>query len=62
MGSAIAIQYMQKFNNLIIKGMILDSPFVCLLDVILQMASSRTKIPNFILKSLSTFVSNELKK
>ncbi|CAD8173186.1 unnamed protein product [Paramecium octaurelia] len=62
MGSAVAIQYMQKFNNLIIKGMILDSPFVCLLDVILQMASSRTKIPNFILKSLSTFVSNELKK
>ncbi|CAD8067241.1 unnamed protein product [Paramecium primaurelia] len=62
MGSAIAIQYMQRFNNLIIKGMILDSPFVCLLDVILQMASSRTKIPNFILKSLSTFVSNELKK
>ncbi|CAD8081056.1 unnamed protein product [Paramecium sonneborni] len=61
MGSAIAIQYMQKFNNQLIKGMILDSPFVCLLDVILQMASNRTKIPNFILKSLSTFVSNELK-
>ncbi|CAK73071.1 unnamed protein product (macronuclear) [Paramecium tetraurelia] len=62
MGSAVALQYMQKFNNILIKGMILDSPFVCLLDVILQMASSKTKIPNFILKSLSTFVSNELKK
>ncbi|CAD8087348.1 unnamed protein product [Paramecium sonneborni] len=62
MGSAVAIQYMQKFNNQLIKGMILDSPFVCLLDVILQMASNRTNIPNFILKTLSTFVSNELKK
>lgn len=26
------------------------------------MASNKTKIPNFILKSLSSFVSNELKK
>jgi len=60
---------MQKFNNYLIKGLILDSPFVSLLDVcylikkvILQMASQRTKVPNIILKSLSSFVSSELKK
>lgn len=42
--------------------MILDSPFVCLQDVVVQMASKRTRIPNFILSSLSSYVSSELKK
>lgn len=33
MGSVVALLYMQKFNNPLVRGLILDSPFVCLEDV-----------------------------
>lgn len=62
MGSVVALLYMQKFHHPQVVGLILDSPFLCLQDVVVQMASKRTRIPNFILSTLSGYVSEELKK
>ncbi|CAD8049687.1 unnamed protein product [Paramecium primaurelia] len=61
MGSVVALLYMQQFQNVFVKCLILDSPFICLQDIVVQMASKRTKIPNFILNSLSSYVSDEIK-
>ncbi|CAD8048829.1 unnamed protein product [Paramecium sonneborni] len=61
MGSVVALLYMQQFKNLFVKCLVLDSPFICLQDIVVQMASKRTKIPNFILNSLSSYVSDEIK-
>ena len=59
MGAATALMYTNY--NPGIKSLVLDSPFASLRELVMELSSSNTRIPKFLLKGLYEMVRNSIR-